>query len=90
MVMGFFTRRASADPLIVSMTGVKMGERMLQIGCASGGRMAAVAAKVGLSGLAVVVVPDDSSAARAVKGAAEAGVLVDVKTASSPLPVRCS
>ena len=87
--MGFFSRRASAEPLVVSMTGVKMGERMLQIGCAHGGRMAAVAAKVGLSGQAVVVVADDSSAARASKGAAEAGVLVDVKTAPPErLPVE--
>ena len=87
--MGLFSRRASAEPLVVSMTGVKMGERMLQIGCAHGGRMAAVAAKVGLSGQAVVVVADDSSAARASKGAAEAGVLVDVKTAPPErLPVE--
>ena len=43
--------------------------------------MAAVAAKVGLSGRAVAIVPDEASAARARKGAADAGVLVEVETA---------
>jgi ubiquinone/menaquinone biosynthesis C-methylase UbiE len=63
------------------MIGVKMGERFAQIGCADGGRLGAVAAKVGLSGRAVAVVPDAASAARARVGAAAAGVLVEVDTA---------
>ena len=49
------------------MTGVKMGDRVAQVGCAHGGRLAAVAAKVGLSGRAVAFVPDEASAARARK-----------------------
>jgi len=60
---------------------VKMGDRFLQVGCAHGGRMAAVAVKVGLSGRAAVVAPDEASAARARKAAEEAGVLVEVETA---------
>jgi ubiquinone/menaquinone biosynthesis C-methylase UbiE len=73
----------SADPhvLVVGMTGVKMGERLVQIGCAHGGRLAAIAKKVGLSGRAVAIVPDEASAERARKGAAQAGVLVEVETA---------
>ena len=54
-----------------SMTAVKMGDRLVQVGCAHGGRLGAVAGKVGLSGRAVVVAPDEESAARARKGAAE-------------------
>jgi ubiquinone/menaquinone biosynthesis C-methylase UbiE len=75
--------RRSGDPhmLVVGMTGVKMGDRFAQIGCAHGGRLAAVAAKVGLSGRAVAIVPDDESSARAQKGASQGGVLVDVETA---------
>jgi len=71
------------DPymLVVGMTGVKMGDRLAQIGCAHGGRLGAVAAKVGLSGRAVAIVPDQSSAARARKGAADAGVLVEIEIA---------
>jgi len=79
--MNPFQRRGDPHSLVVSMTGVKMGDRLVQIGCAHGGRLGAVAAKVGLSGQAVAVVPDEASAARARKGAAQAGVLVDVETA---------
>jgi ubiquinone/menaquinone biosynthesis C-methylase UbiE len=64
------------------MTGVKMGDRLVQIGCAQGGRLAAVAGKVGLSGRAVLVAPDDASAARGQKGVEAAGVLVEVEIAS--------
>lgn len=76
-----FLKRTDPYLLIVGMTGVKMGDRFLQVGCAHGGRMAAVAAKVGLSGRAAVVAPDEPSAARARKAAEEAGVLVEVETA---------
>jgi ubiquinone/menaquinone biosynthesis C-methylase UbiE len=74
-------RAGSAFSLVVSMTGAKMGERVAQIGCAHGGRLGAIAAPVGLSGRAVAIVPDDTSAARAQKGAAESGVLVEVDVA---------
>lgn len=74
--------------LVVGMTGVKMGDRMLQVGCSDGGALAAVAAKVGLSGRAVAVVPDTTSAVRARKGAERQGVLVDVTVAPpTALPV---
>jgi ubiquinone/menaquinone biosynthesis C-methylase UbiE len=75
--------RAKANPymLIVGMAGVKMGDRLLQVGCSDGGALAAVAAKVGLSGRAVAVVSDDASAERARRGAAAEGVFVEVETA---------
>ncbi len=76
-----FTRRTDPHALAVSMTGVKMGDRLAQIGCAHGARLGAIAVKVGLSGRAVAIVPDEASAERARKGAAEAGVLVDVEIA---------
>jgi ubiquinone/menaquinone biosynthesis C-methylase UbiE len=83
-----FLKRDNPHVLVVGMAGVKMGDRFLQVGCAHGGRLGAVAAKVGLSGRAVVVAPDDASAARARKGAADAGVLVEVETAPpTRLPV---
>lgn len=71
------------DPyfLVVGMTGVKLGDKIAQVGCADGGRLAAVAAKVGLSGRAVAVVPDEASAERARKGAERAGVLVELEIA---------
>jgi ubiquinone/menaquinone biosynthesis C-methylase UbiE len=74
-------RGGSAYSLVVGMTGAKMGDRFAQIGCAHGGRLGAVASQVGLSGRAVAIVPDEASAERARKGAAQAGVLVDVDVA---------
>jgi ubiquinone/menaquinone biosynthesis C-methylase UbiE len=76
-------KRKRDDPfmLVVGMTGVKMGEQFAQVGCAHGGRLAAVAVKVGLSGRAVAVVPDEASALRARKGAEQGGVLVEIEIA---------
>ena len=78
-----FPRRRRDDPhlLVVGMTGVRMGDRVAQVGCAHGGRLAAVALKVGLSGRAVAFVPDDASAARARKAVEDAGVLVEIEIA---------
>jgi ubiquinone/menaquinone biosynthesis C-methylase UbiE len=88
MAMNLFARRDNPYQLVVAMAGIKMGDRFLQIGCAHGGRLAAVAGKVGLSGRAIVVVPDEAAATRAQKGAADAGVLVEVEVAPpSQLPV---
>ena len=81
MLTNPFRRGGDSYLLVAGMTGVKMGERVTQIGCAHGGRLAAIAKKVGFSGRAVAVVPDEASAARARKGAAEAGVLVEIETA---------
>jgi len=82
MLMNPFARRSDPHLLAVSMTGVKMGDRVAFIGCANGGRLAAVAAKVGLSGRAVAVVPDDRAAGLARKSAEQAGVLVETEVAS--------
>src|SRR5262244_1138877 len=76
-----FVRRRDSHALIVSMTGVKLGDRVVFVGCANGARLAAIAAKVGLSGRAAVVAPDESSATRARKGGENAGVLVEVDVA---------
>jgi ubiquinone/menaquinone biosynthesis C-methylase UbiE len=76
-----FLKRQDPYALVVSMTGVKMGDQLLQVGCADGGRLGAIASKVGLSGRAALVAPDEPSAKRGRKGAEAAGVLVDVDVA---------
>ena len=76
-----FLKKSDPYLLIVGMTGVKMGDRFVQIGCAHGGRLAAVAGKVGLSGRAALVAPDEPAAARARKAAEDAGVLVEIEVA---------
>ncbi len=88
MFFNRFAKREKPFQLVVGMTGVKMGDRVVQVGCAHGGRLAAVAAKVGLSGRALAIVPDAVSAARAQKASADAGVLIEVETAPpTRLPV---
>ena len=67
--------------LSVSMTGVKLGDRVAFVGAPDPSRVAAIAAKVGLSGRAVAVVPDADSDARVNKAAASLGVLVDTQVA---------
>jgi len=74
-------RRDDPYRLVIGMTGVQMGDRIAQIGCPEGGRLAAIAGKVGLSGRAVAVVPDEVSAARARKAAAREGVLLELEIA---------
>jgi ubiquinone/menaquinone biosynthesis C-methylase UbiE len=76
-----FAKGANPHLLAVGMVGTKMGDRFVQIGCAHGARLGAIAAKVGLSGRAVAIVPDEASAARARTGAEQAGMLVDVEVA---------
>jgi hypothetical protein len=68
----------SMDPLQVSMTGVRMGERFLQIGCSDKALLAGLAAKVGLSGSAAVVVSSNSEVKLAESIARKVGALIDV------------
>jgi ubiquinone/menaquinone biosynthesis C-methylase UbiE len=84
-----FLKEQNPHQLVVSMTGVKMGDRFLQVGCADAARLAAVAGKVGLSGRALAVVPAESVAARVRSAAARAGVLVEIEIASpTTLPIE--
>jgi len=74
-------RHRQMDPLHVTMTGVRMGERFLQIGCDDTQLLGGLAAKVGLSGACAVVVFDEDSADRARAVGAKVGALIDVRVA---------
>lgn len=63
------------------MTGVKLGDRLLQIGCTDASLFAAIGSKVGLSGRACALVATEEDAARARKGAERAGVLLELERA---------
>ena len=83
-----FLRKSRIEPLPVTMSAVRMGERVLQIGVDDAAVSSAIAAKVGLSGNAAIAVVDDREAARAHGAAASAGVLVDVRvTPLTSLPL---
>ncbi len=79
--MFFLRKTKQQEQLPISMSGVRMGERALQIGIDDPSLTGALAAKVGLSGHAAVAVGDDAAAASARKAAEKAGVLVDLHVA---------
>lgn len=74
-----FRRMRAMDPLQVAMTGVRMGERVLQIACDDTVLLAGLASKVGLSGTSALAVSDETQAERGRAAAARAGVLLDLK-----------
>ena len=74
-----FRKMRAMDPLQVAMTGVRMGERYLQIFCSDSVLTRGLATKAGLSGVAALAAPDDAHAKQARKAADKAGVLIDVQ-----------
>lgn len=78
-----FFRQPAIDPLQVAMTGVKMGERFVLIGCDDALLLAGLGAKAGLSGWAAAVVFDEHQAVLARRAAAREGFLLDLKIAKS-------
>jgi len=82
-----FRKMRSMDPLQVAMTGVRMGERYLQVFCNDAALTRGLATKTGLSGVAALAAPDESQAKQARKAAEKAGVLLDLQvTAPTHLP----
>ena len=75
-----FRKMRAMDPLQVAMTGVRMGERYLQVFCSDDQLTRGLAAKSGLSGIAALAAPDETQAKRAQKAADKAGVLIEIKT----------
>lgn len=75
----FSFRRLDIDPLAVAMAGVKLGERLLQIGLDDATLTGQIAVKTGLSGSAAHMVASDDEAVRVNRGAKKAGVLVEVR-----------
>lgn len=79
-----FRRMRAMDPLQVAMTGVRMGERYLQIICSDATLTGGLALKTGLSGQAALAALDETDAARARRAADKAGVLIDVQIMTQP------
>jgi ubiquinone/menaquinone biosynthesis C-methylase UbiE len=72
-------RAARLEPLTITMTGVRMGERLLQIGIDDGATSALLAKKIGLSGANALAAADEAEARRARAAADAAGVFIDVQ-----------
>lgn len=77
--MALFRKTGEAHALSTAMTGVRLGDQLLQIGCADPTLLGALASKVGLSGRACVAVTGPDMSQRARRGAERAGVLVEVE-----------
>ncbi|HXG89388.1 MAG TPA: class I SAM-dependent methyltransferase [Vicinamibacterales bacterium] len=74
-----FRRMRTMDPLQVAMTGVRMGEKYLQVFCHDASLTRGLAMKTGLSGAAALAAPDEAQAKRGKKAAEQAGALIDIK-----------
>ena len=81
--MAILKKLKGAEDLRVSMSGVQLGDRVLQIGHSDPRLIALLAAKAGLSGQASALVTAAAAAETITRAAATRGVLVDVKV--SPL-----
>ena len=79
--MRWFRRQDEIDPLPVSMTGLRLGDRLLVVGGADPALIALLARKTGLTGRVCLVEPDASRAAHAAAAVERAGALVENITA---------
>jgi ubiquinone/menaquinone biosynthesis C-methylase UbiE len=76
----FFRRAGQKHSVAIAMTGVALGDRLLQVGCTDASLLGAIGSKVGLSGRVCAVVPDDTHAARAKRAAEKSGFLLELET----------
>lgn len=79
--MAWFKSSPPGDPLTVTMSGVKMGDRLLVIGCSDVKVVAQLALKPGISGRACAVDPETGAAAKAGEAATREGALIETETA---------
>ncbi|MBA2259713.1 MAG: methyltransferase domain-containing protein [Acidobacteria bacterium] len=79
--MPWFKSATPQEPLAVTMTGVKLGDRLLIIGCAHAKLVAQLALKPGLTGRTCALDEDAAMAARGADTALREGALVESETA---------
>lgn len=79
--MAWLRKTPALEPLAVSMPGVRLGDRLLVVGCTDPGLAAALAVKAGLTGRACAVDEDPARLARAAQAMEQAGALVETTAA---------
>ena len=79
--MGWFRASPPGDPLVVAMTGVKLGDRLLILGGSHTKTVGQLALKPGISGRAVVLDEDANASTRAAEAATAEGALIEGETA---------
>jgi demethylmenaquinone methyltransferase / 2-methoxy-6-polyprenyl-1,4-benzoquinol methylase len=80
--MAWLRKSAETDPLPVTMTGVKLGDRLLAVGVADPALIAALATKAGLTGSAAVIEADEQRARKGAVAIERAGALAEVTRAT--------
>lgn len=70
-------RKSSLEPLAVSMSGIKLGDRLLIVGCDDTALIAALAGKAGLTGRACMVCASAEQRAHAARAVEADGALVE-------------
>lgn len=76
-----FFRHSMLEPLAVSIAGIKLGDRVLMIGCSDPALIARLALKTGLTGRPCAVDEDEARAGRAGEIATREGALLETITA---------
>ena len=86
--MRIFRKGPGPNAMALAMAGVRLGERLLDVGAAAANLFAEMAGKVGLTGRACAIVGSEAAGLRVKAAAAKAGVLAEVEVTSWPgLPV---
>ena len=85
--MALFRKARPEEPLIVSITGARIGQRVLGVVGTDTRLFLDVAAKVGITGQAVAIAADPDAVARFEHAAIARGVLVEVIAIALPLPL---
>jgi SAM-dependent methyltransferase len=85
--MALFRHARPQEPLIVSITGVRLGHRIVGVVGSRPGPFLAMAAKVGITGGAYALTTDVEVVPRVQAAALEHGVLVDAVPLALPLPL---
>jgi ubiquinone/menaquinone biosynthesis C-methylase UbiE len=75
--MFWLKKAAGVEPLAVAMSGVKLGDRLLVVGCGDQRLIAQLGAKAGLTGRACALDEDPARAEHAQAAAEREGVLVE-------------
>jgi SAM-dependent methyltransferase len=78
-------REANIEPMVVTMSAVRSGERLLQVGVDDPAHAGGIAAKVGIGGDAAMALPDSPSVARTQAALRKQGV-IDAHVGLETLP----
>jgi ubiquinone/menaquinone biosynthesis C-methylase UbiE len=79
--MAWFRKQPAAEPLPVTIAGVKLGQRFLAVGVRDPSLVAVLAAKAGLTGTACAVDADENAVAKAAAAIERDGALAEVTRA---------